>query len=180
MAIDRNNLGEPRWYILHCYTGYEDIAKENLRMLIQNNNLQDIFLDIQVPTEQIVEEKNGKRKVVTHKLMSGYVFVKLRYTNDIWYMVTNTRGVTGFVGPGGYPKPISEDEVRRLRLEKIVVDFKMQAGDSVKVLSGTLEGFIGEIKSIDTENQKVRVSVNMFGRETPVDLDFVQVEAIEN
>jgi transcriptional antiterminator NusG len=178
--LNIDKLGEPRWYILHCYAGYENIVQANLEKLIENNNLQEIILDIKIPTEQVVEEKNGKRKVVTLKLMPNYVFVKMRYTNDIWYMVTNTRGVTGFVGPVGRAQPISEDEVRRLHLEKIVVDFKMGIGDNVKVLSGPLDGFIGEIKGIDNENQKVQVVVNMFGRETPVDLDFVQVEAITN
>jgi transcriptional antiterminator NusG len=177
--LDIQVLEAPKWYVLHCYSGYENIVKSNLEKLIENNNLKEIILDIQIPTEQVVEEKNGKKKVVTQRLMPCYIFVKLRYTNDIWFMVTNTRGVTGFVGPVGRAMPISDDEVRRLGLEKIAVDFKMSAGDNVKVMSGPLEGFIGEIKAIDTDKQKVSLMVNMFGRETPVELDFIQVEAIQ-
>jgi len=131
--LNTDKLGEPRWYILHCYANYEDIVQANLEKLIENNNLQEIILDIQIPTEQVVEEKNGKKTVVTHKLFPNYVYIKMRYTNDVWYMVTNTRGVTGFVGPVGRAMPISDDEVRRLRLEKMAIDFTLNIGDSVKV-----------------------------------------------
>ena len=146
---------EAKWYILHTYAGYENIVKANLEQMIENNNLQEQILDIKIPTEQTIEEKNGKKKAVENKTMPCYVFVKLVYSSQLWYMLTYTcRGVTGFVGPQGKAWPLDEDEVRRLRLEEVVVDFDMEIGDSVKVVNGPFEGLIGVIKSIDRAHQK--------------------------
>ena len=123
-----------------------------------------------------IEEKNGKKKVVQRKMFPTYVLLKMRYTDNLWHTIVNTRGVTGFVGPAGRPLPLTDDEVRKMRLEKIVVDLKVEVGNKVKVISGPLEGFVGDVLAVDADEQKCKVSVEMFGRQTPVDLDFVQIE----
>ena len=169
---------EARWYVLHTYSGYEDLVKANLEQMIENNHLEKEILDIKILVAQTVEERNGKKKVVETKIMPCYVYVKLVYSSQIWYLVTNTRGVTGFVGPQGKALPLTEDEVKRLRLEAIVVEFDRKEGDSVRVISGPFESQIGIIKSIDQTKQKVGVTLSMFGRETNIEMDFVQVEAI--
>lgn len=171
-----------KWYVLHTYSGYENMVKDSLEKLIENNNLQDFITDIQIPLEQTIEEKNGKRKVVNRKLLPCYVFVKLIYTNNIWYLVTNTRGVTGFVGPGGRPLPLTDEEVKRMGLEKEIPagEINFGVGDTVTVVNSPLEGNVGTIEEIDYKNQKARVNVSMFGRMTPVDLDFVQFVKVES
>ncbi len=169
-----------RWYILHTYSGYENMVKKSIEQMIENNSLQEIITDIKIPTETLIEEKNGKRKAYESKVMPGYVFIKLIYSSQLWFMLTNTRGVTGFVGPNGKAWPLEEDEVKRLRLEEFVVDFDMKVGDSVTVISGPFEGLIGVIKNIDVSRQKAQVLLNMFGRETSVDMDFIQIEKLNN
>lgn len=170
---------EAKWYVIHTYSSYENMVETNLRNMIENNNLQDKIFDIRIPVEDDIVEKNGKRKVVQKKKFKGYVFVKMIYTNEIWYLITNTRGVTGFVGPKGRPVPISNDEVRRMGLEEIAVeDFDIKVGDNIQVISGALEGFPGEAVEVLGDKQKVKVIVSMFGRETTVELDFNQVEKI--
>ena len=129
----------PCWYILHTYSGYESMVKENLERLIENNNLQDMIFEVKIPMEQTIEEKNGKRKVVERKLLPCYVFIKMVYSNQLWYWITNTRGVTGFVGPQGRPIPLREDEIRKMRLETVVVEGEFAVGDGVEVVSGPLE-----------------------------------------
>lgn len=169
---------QANWYVLHTYSGYESMVKDNLEKLIENNNLKDSIIDIQIPTEQVVEEKNGKRKVVSRKLFPSYVFVKLIYSNEIWYLLTNTRGVTGFVGPSGKALPLSDEEVTRMHLEKVEVLNIFEIEDNVRVLDGPLEGYVGVITELDRKNQKAKVNVSMFGRETPVQLEFNQFEKI--
>lgn len=173
-------MGETaKWYAIHTYSGYEVMVKTNLEKLIENNNLGEQILDIQIPMYQdIVEGKNGKKKVVDRKVLPCYVFLKLVYSNDIWYLVTNTRGVTGFVGPQGKPLPITDEEVKRMRLETKVTSVDFTAGDQVKIVSGALEGFVGVITELNVTAQKAKVKVEMFGRETEVELDFVDVERI--
>jgi len=167
-----------KWYVLHTYSGYESMVKDSIEKLIENNNLQDSIFNIEIPIEEFVEEKNGKRKVSARKMYPCYVFIKLIYTNDIWYLVTNTRGVTGFVGPGGRPLPLTEEEVKRMQLEKMQIEVNFAIGDNIKVISGALENYFGVIESIDEKNQKAKVMVSMFGRNTPVELDFMQFEKI--
>lgn len=169
-----------KWYILHTYSGYESLVKKSIEQMIENGNLQDVILDIKIPTETLIEEKNGKKKAYESKVMPCYVFVKLVYSNQLWFMLTNTRGVTGFVGPNGKAWPLDADEVKRLRLEEFVTDFDMVVGDDVRVVSGPFEGLVGVIKAIDSSRQKAQVLLNMFGRETSVDMDFVQLEKINN
>ena len=169
-----------KWYILHTYSGYESLVKKSIEQMVENGNLQSVILDTKIPTETLIEEKNGKKKANEAKVMPGYVFVKLVYSNQLWFMLTNTRGVTGFVGPNGKAWPLEEDEVKRLRLEERVIDFDMVIGDNVTVISGPFEGLVGVIKAIDVARQKAQVTLNMFGRETSVDMDFIQIEKINN
>ncbi|MEG1519737.1 MAG: transcription termination/antitermination protein NusG [Clostridia bacterium] len=171
------DIPEAKWYVLHTYSGYEAMVKDSLEKLIENNNLQDYIKEINIPMEQSIEEKNGKRKVVQRKLIPCYVFIKIAYTNDLWFVITNTRGVTGFVGPNGRPLPLTDDEVKRMRLEKVeVAAIDMKVGDEIMVMQGPLEGFNGKITQINANAQKVRAIVTMFGRDTEVDLEFSQIE----
>lgn len=170
---------DAKWYLLHTYAGYENIVKANIEQMIVNNNLQDVIFDVKIPTEQTIEEKNGKRKVVEQKTMPCYIFVKIVYSSQIWYLLTNTRGVTGFVGPMGKAWPLDEDEVRRFRLEEVKIDFTMNVGDQIKVNGGPFEGMVGVIKSIDAARQKAGLVLNLFGREISVEIDFDQVEPLQ-
>jgi transcriptional antiterminator NusG len=169
---------EPKWYIIHTYTGYENMAVDGIQKLVEKNGLQDDIIDVQIPMEDVIEEKNGKKKVVQRKMLPCYVLIKMRYRDSLWHSIVNTRGVTGFVGPEGRPQPITDEEIRRLKLEKVNIDIKVAVGDKIKVISGPIEGFVGEVMSVDAENQKCKVSVEMFGRPTPVELDYDQIELI--
>ncbi len=171
---------EPKWYILHTYSGYEAMVKDSLEKLIENNNLGDYIVDLKIPMEQVVEEKNGKLKVVERKLLPCYVFIKMIYTNQIWYYVTSTRGVTGFCGPQGRPIPMKPEEIRKMRLEEPVVsEDAFSAGDNVSIIDGPLKGFFGVVKAINPSAQKATVSTTMFGRETDVEVDYVQIEKVD-
>ena len=169
-----------RWYVIHVYSSYETMVKNNLEKMIENNNLQDYIFEIAIPTEEDIVERNGKRKIVERKKFPGYVFMKMIFDNNLWYMITNIRGVTGFVGPQGKAKPLSAEEVKRMGLEKISAeDFHISIGDAVKVVNGPLETFLGTVESIDLDKQKARVIVQLIGRETPVELEFNQIEKIQ-
>jgi len=170
-----------KWYALHTFSGYENVAKENLEIVIEKNNLQDRIFDIIIPVEDVVEEKNGKRKVVTRKVMPGYIFVKMNYGDDIWHTVAaRTRGITGFVGPKGRPLNLTQEEIRKMQLEKqTVIDISIAVNDKVEVLEGPLNGFLGTVLGVDASAEKCRVMVEMFGRETPVDLGLTQVRKIQ-
>lgn len=171
---------EAKWYVLHTYSGYENVAKENLEIVVDKYGLQKRIFDIIIPMEDVVEEKNGKRTVVSRKLMPGYIIVKMIYGDDIWHAVTRTRGITGFVGPKGRPLPLTEDEIHKMRLERVaVVATDLQENDKVEVLEGALNGFVGTVVSVDAINNKCRVVVEMFGRETPVDLSLEQVRKVD-
>lgn len=167
-----------KWYVIHTYSGYEAMVKDTLEKMVENSNLQEQILEVKIPMEQTIEEKNGKKKVVMRKVLPCYVFIKLVYSNDLWFMITNTRGVTGFVGPQGKALPLSEDEVKRMRLEnKIeVVDFKV--GDTVQIVSGPLDGFEGTILDLNIQAQKAKVKVAMFNTDTEVEVDFVQLKSL--
>ena len=170
---------EAKWYVIHTYSGYEAMVKDSLEKLIENNNLQENIYEIQIPTEETLEEKaNGKKKLVERKKFPCYVFLKMIYSNDIWYLVTNTRGVTGFVGPQGRPLPLTDDEVMRMELEKVVLNIDFAKGDTVQIVSGPLESFFGKVVSLNEQAQKVMVNVTMFGRNTDVEVDFVQVKKV--
>ena len=174
------SIEDAKWYVIHTYSGYEMMVKDSLEKLIENNNLQENIYDIQIPTEETLEEKaNGKKKVVERKKFPCYVFLKMIYSNEIWYLVTNTRGVTGFVGPQGRPMPLTPEEVARMGLERpkdVEIDFTV--GDDVQILNGPLETFTGKVTAINHAAQKVMVNVSMFGRSTDVEVEFFQVKKI--
>lgn len=170
---------EAKWYVLHTYSGYENMVRDNLRMVFEKNNMLERLMEITIPMEDVVEEKNGKRKIVQRKMFPCYVLIKMIYDNSMWHMITNTRGVTGFVGPQGRPLPLSEDEIKRMGLGPLKVETDYHVGEQVKVMRGPLEGFVGVIESLDLAQSKCRVVVSMFGRETPVDLELNQIERVE-
>ncbi|NRZ95610.1 transcriptional antiterminator NusG [Clostridium tetanomorphum] len=165
--------------MVHTYSGYENKVKANLEKTIENRNLHDWICDVQVPMEEQVEIKDGKKKVTLKKVFPGYVLVKMVMTDDSWYVVRNTRGVTGFVGPGSKPVPLTDDEVASMGIIERQVDLDIEVGESVKVVSGPLENFPAVIQEINIEKHKVKVLVNMFGRETPVELDFTQIDKLD-
>lgn len=167
-----------KWYVIHTYSGYEALVKDSLEKLIENNNLSDTILDIKIPMEETIEEKNGKKKVVLRKILPCYVFIKMVYSNDMWFLITNSRGVTGFVGPQGKAIPLGDDEVKKMRLEERVEECDLLVGDDVKIISGALAGFIGTVQELNMDAQKAKVKVSMFGRETDVEVDFIQLDKI--
>ena len=167
-----------RWYVIHTYSGYENKVKANLEKAVENRGLQDLIFEIKVPMEEQIEEKDGKKKAVMRKIFSGYVMIKMIITDDSWYVIRNTRGVTGFVGPGSKPVPLSDNEVRSMGVENIPIRLDAEIGDNVRVTKGPLENFIGSIEEIFPEKQKVRVLVSMFGRDTPVELEYNQIQKI--
>lgn len=168
-----------RWYVVHTYSGYENKVKANLEKTIENRNLQEWIHDIQVPMEEVMEEKDGKKKLSLKKIFPGYVLVKMIMNDDSWYVVRNTRGVTGFVGPGSKPVPLTDEEVDSMGIVERPVDVDLEVGESIKVVSGPLENFIAVVQEIHSDKRKVKALVNMFGRETPVELDFNQLEKLD-
>ena len=168
----------PKWYVVHTYSGYENKVKTDLEKTIKNRELEDYFFDIIVPMEEQIEIKEGKRKTNLRKVFPSYVLVKMIVTEKTWYMVRNTRGVTGFVGSGTDPIPLTEEEIRKMGFEVKEVNVDYSVNDSVKILDGALRDFVGTVTEINKEKHKVKVLVSMFGRETPVELEFSQVEKI--
>ncbi|MCY6371572.1 transcription termination/antitermination protein NusG [Clostridium ganghwense] len=168
-----------RWYVVHTYSGYENKVKMNLEKTIENRGLETLIHDIQVPMEEVVEVKDGKKKITQKKVFPGYVLVHMIMTDESWYVVRNTRGVTGFVGPGSKPVPLTEEEVLAMGITEKVIDVDVSVGESVKVVSGPLENFVALIQEINVEKHKIKGLVNMFGRETPVELNFNQIEKLD-
>lgn len=169
---------EAKWYVAHTYPFYENKVKEDLEKTVENRGLQDMILEISYPTEEVVEMKDGKRKVVTRKMLPGYVMIKMIMNDKTWYVVRNTRGVTGFVGPGSKPVPLTDEEVTKLGVEYIPIELDLSVGESVRVVSGPLENFIGTVEALDPERQKVKLTVSIFNRDTPVELDYIQVQKL--
>ena len=167
-----------RWYVVHTYSGYENKVKATIEKSVENRNLQDLVLDIQVPMEEVVEEKDGKQKVSLKKKFPGYVLVKMLMSDESWYVVRNTRGVTGFVGPGSKPVPLSEEEVESMGVLEMPIDIDLEVGESIKIISGPLRDSVATIQEIVLEKHKVKALVDMFGRETLAELDFNQVEKL--
>lgn len=174
------DMSQPQWYVLQTQFGYESIAKVSLLQMIEINKMHDLIFDVVVPEDEELVERNGKKKIVMRKKYPNYVFIKMIYTKHSWYMVKQTRGVKDFCsGYDGKPLPMSDDEVKRAQLEVIKAeDLNVKVGDNVNIISGPLKDFIGEIKEIKLDLQKIKVAVSMFGRETAVELDFNQIERI--
>lgn len=168
-----------RWYVVHTYSGYENKVKANIEKTIENRNFEELILNVEVPMEEVVEIKDGKKKVMLKKIFPGYVLLKMFMTDDSWYIVRNTRGVTGFVGPGSKPVPLTDDEVMTMGIVEKTVNIEIQLGENVKVISGPLENFIAFVKEINIEKHKIKALVNMFGRETLAELDFNQIEKLD-
>ncbi|MBQ1547542.1 MAG: transcription termination/antitermination protein NusG [Lachnospiraceae bacterium] len=168
-------MAEANWYVVHTYSGYENKVKANIEKTIENRHLEEEILEVRVPMEDVIEVKNGSRKNVTRKMFPGYVLVNMVMNDETWYVVRNTRGVTGFVGPGSKPVPLSEAEMRPLgiRQEQIVVNFGV--GDTISVISGAWMDTVGVIQSMNEAKQTVTINVEMFGRETPVEIDFQDI-----
>ena len=178
LYIKQEKTDKPYWYVVYTYSGYENKVMDNLLKTVENHNLHDTIMDVKVPMEESVEVKNGKKRHVSRKMFPGYVMVKMFLTDESWYVVRNTRGVTGFVGPSSKPIPLSDAEVRAMGIENVRISLDVEVGNNVIVTSGPLESFVGVVEEVNTERQKVRVLVSMFGRDTSVELDFVQVKRI--
>lgn len=176
--LKQEKTDKPYWYVVYTYSGYENKVMDNLLKTVENHNLHDTIIDVKVPMEESVEVKNGKKRHVTRKMFPGYVMVKMFLTDESWYVVRNTRGVTGFVGPSSKPIPLSDAEVRSMGIENVRIELDVEVGNNVIVTSGPLESFVGVVEEVNAERQKVRVLVSMFGRDTSVELDFVQVKRI--
>jgi len=170
------------WYVVHCYSGYEKKVRHSIEQRIETMDMQDKIFDVVVPTEEEIEIKDGKRRTVERRVFPGYILVQLIMDEDSWYVVRNTPGVTGFVGMGNEPTPLRPDEVakimNRMEAEAPTVKFNFQPGEKVRVRSGPFSDFIGTVDEIDLDRAKVKVLVSFFGRETPVELDFLHIENV--
>lgn len=170
---------EARWYVVHTYSGYEGKVASSLKQLVDNRKMHDLIQEIMVPTEKVIEiTEDQKQREVERKIFPGYVLIKMVLTDDTWYDVRNIRGCTGFVGPESNPIPLTDEEVMRMGVEMTAVETPYKVGDSVKVVKGSLEGFVGVVTDIDLEHKKVKLIVSMFGRETPTELDLDYVVEI--
>lgn len=173
---------EPQWYVVHCYSGQENKVDNAIRQRIATMNMQDKIFDVVVPTEEEIEIKDGKRRKVERRVFPGYILVKMMMDEDSWYVVRNTPGVTGFVGMGNQPTPLRPEEVAQIkgRMEQEATSVKLdyKVGEKVRIKDGPFNEFLGTVGDIDTERSKVRVMVSFFGRDTPVELDFLQVEKV--
>ena len=172
---------EAKWYVVHTYSGYENKVASTLQTTVENRGLQDMIPDVKVPTEIVTEIRDdGSSREVERKLFPGYVFVKMVYTDETWYVVRNIRGCTGFVGPSSKPVPLTESEVYKMGVETRVVEVSYDVGDQVRIIDGPLEDFVGIVDELDTDKNYVKVTISMFGRETPVELELNQAEKLED
>ena len=178
MESERRN--EVCWYVAHTYSGYENKVKANIEAAVENRGMEDLIQQVEVPIQQVVELKNGKRVVRDKKLFPGYVMIKMLMTDESWYVVRNTRGVTGFVGPGSEPVPLTEEELVAMGIKKEDVVIDLAVGEQVEIIDGPMMNFIGIVESINEERGKVKIKVDMFGRETSTELDFEQIEKLSN
>ena len=173
-------MEEAKWYVAHTFSGYENKVASNIQTVVENRNLHDLIQEVSVPTETVVEIKeDGTKKEVERKIFPGYVLVKMVMNDDTWYVVRNIRGCTGFVGPESKPVPLTEEEVKKLGVEKISVEIAYAEGDLVNVIDGPLEGFSGTVDSVDVNKNSVQVTISMFGRETAVEFELDQLEKVK-
>ena len=173
---EENN--QAMWYVVHTYSGHENKVKTNIEKMVENRGMEDLVVEVRVPMEKHVETKDGQRKVKERKKFPGYVMIKMIMNDKTWYLVRNTRGVTGFVGPASKPVPLTPDEVKTMGVQEAVSVIDIHVDDSVRVVAGPFESFIGRVDSVLMDKQKLKVYVSMFGRETLVELDFDQAEKI--
>jgi transcription termination/antitermination protein NusG len=179
-ALPSDTPEGPAWYVIHCYSGYENKVRHNLEQRIETMGMKDRIFDVVIPTQEEIEVKDGKRRTVERHIFPGYVLVNMQLTEESWYVVRNTPGVTGFVGMGNNPTPLRPEEVsqiiKRMEAEAPTVKVTYKVGERVRIIDGPFNDFRGVVSEIDMERTKVRVMVSFFGRETPVELDFLQVE----
>jgi len=175
------NLGR-RWYAIHTYSGYEENVAENLQQRIESMDMEEKIFAIMVPKEKKIKIKNGKRRIVDEKIFPGYVLVEMIVTDDSWYVVRNTPNVTGFIGTGTTPTPVSDEEIKslqkRMGVEEPEYKIDVEVGEPIRIIDGPFKNFEGKVSEIDDSRGKIKVLVNMFGRETPVELDFLQVKKV--
>ena len=177
MSEQQNNL---KWYVIHTYSGYENKVKANIEKLVENRSMENDIVEISVPMEEVIEVKNGQKKTVQRKKFPGYVLVKMNMNDDTWYEVRNTRGVTSFVGPGSKPVALTDVEVLQMGLESVeLADIDIKQGDSVLVTTGPFAESVGIVKDVNLGKRTVTVAISMFGRETPMELDFTQVQPLD-
>jgi len=171
-------MSEARWYVVHTYSGYENKVKANIDKTIENRHLEDQILEVRVPMQDVVEVKNGVQKATQKKMFPGYVLIHMIMNDDTWYVVRNTRGVTGFVGPGSKPVPLTEAEMASLGIQKenIVMDYEI--GDTIQVVAGAWADTVGVIQSMNMQRQSLTINVELFGRETPVEISFAEVKKL--
>lgn len=170
--------GELKWYVAHTYSGYENTVAVSIERAVENRNMHDLITEVSIPLETVTEITDNGPKTVERKVFPGYVLVKMVMTDETWHLVRNIRGVTGFVGSANKAIPLTDEEIAALGVEKREIIVSYNVGDSVKIIDGALESFIGTVEELDKERGKVRVVVSMFGRETPVELELDQVEAV--
>jgi transcriptional antiterminator NusG len=166
------------WYVVHTYSGYENKVATDIKKSAVNNGMEDLIQDVSVPIEEVIENNKGKTHVIQHKIFPGYVLVKMIKTTESWYVVRNTRGVTGFVGPGSEPIPLTDEEYQRMTACQGTVRVDLEAGDSVRIKSGSLEGAIGTVEEVNAEEQKVKVTVEILSRRTTVEYDLSEVDRL--
>ena len=172
-------MAEANWYVVHTYSGYENKVKANIEKTIENRGLQDEILEVRVPMEDVVEVKNGAKKVSQKKLFPGYVMINMVMNDDTWYVVRNTRGVTGFVGPGSKPVPLTEAEMKPLGIKKDVVSVNFAEGDMIVVVAGAWKDTVGAVQKMDYQKGTATINVELFGRETPVEISFEEVRKVD-
>lgn len=178
--MSEHDNNELRWYVIHTYSGYENKVKANIEKLVENRHMENEIVELSIPMEEVAETKNGQRKVVERMKFPGYVLVKMIMNDDTWYVVRNTRGVTSFVGPGSKPVALTEAEVLSMGLESVnIEDIDIKQGDSVLITTGPFAESIGIVKEINFGKKTVTVAISMFGRETPIELDFTQVQLMD-
>ena len=168
-----------KWYVVHTYSGYENTVAASIEKAVENRGLRELIHEVSIPLETVTEITDNGPKTVERKVFPGYVLVKMVLTDETWHLVRNVRGVTGFVGSGNKPIPLTDEEIAALGVEKREVVVNYQVGDNVKIINGALESFLGTVEEIDLDRSKVRVVVSMFGRETPVELELDEVEPVE-
>lgn len=170
---------DAKWYVVHTYSGHENKVKDNIEKMVANRGYIDDIFEVAVPMEEYIEVKEGSKTIKERKMFPSYVFVKMIITDTSWYLVRNTRGVTGFVGPGSNPVPLTEAEVKKLGVQQTQApDVDLSVGDSIKVYSGPFEGFIGKVEEVDLAKLRIKIYVSIFGRETLVEIDFDDIEKI--